>query len=490
MNHISQINWMLLAPELIILATAACLSLLDLFLNQKIPRKYFGVFSFIIVVWASLYIGLQFDVSERILADTYVFSSFSAMIKLLILAGTGFVILLSLGGKRQTLAGYEGEYYYLLLIAALGGMVMSSSADLITLFVGLELLSISSYVLVGLRKRHLPSVEAAWKYVILGSLSSAFILYGMSFLYGLTGSTNLYEIEQQIAFVVQSGYGLYIYLALFLMVAGFGFKIATAPFHTWAPDVYEGAYMPVTSFLAVVSKIATFGLTLRIFIAYMPLVQMGEWQAMVQPLLFALAALSMIAGNTAALRQTNAKRLMAYSGIAQMGYLLIPLATLGNYFLESIFYYLLAYLFMTMGAFAILYWVTEEAGHEEISAFAGLYKRSPIMAVILSLFLISLAGFPLTAGFFGKFYILLNTMGQYEQFVWIAILMIVTTVISYFYYFRFIRQIYFRDPITSDAFRIPISIGLAVVIGLVGTIGLAILPGWVAYFFQELTWLS
>lgn len=494
MDKISEINWMLLAPELIIVAAAALLSIIDLLLDRKISRRYIGIFSLLAVVCAGIYVVRQFHVSEQLLQETYILEPFSAMIKLLILSGVACVILLSLAGKRQTLQSCEGEYYYLLLTATLGGLVMVSSFDLITLFVGLELLSISSYILVGIRKKNAGSAEAAWKYVVLGSVSSAFILYGMSFLYGLTGSTNLNEIKLQIVSVVQNGYGLYIYLALFLMILGFGFKIASAPFHTWAPDVYQGAYTPVTSFLAVVSKIAAFGLVLRIFYAYLPLIYFGEWQAMIQPLLLILAALSMIVGNTVALMQTNAKRVLAYSGIAQMGYLLIPLAMLdhpGNVLvLPSTFYYLIAYLLMTIGTFAILFLVTEDADNEEISAFAGLYQRSPLLAFLLSIFLISLAGFPITAGFLGKFYILLNTLHSSTQFIWVAIVMISTTIISYFYYFRFIRQMYFRAPASSQPLRTPWSVRFILLIGIVGTVGLAIMPNWVIEFLSSVNWFG
>lgn len=487
---LAQINWMLLAPELIILSTAALLSILDLFIHRKISRQYFGIFSLIAIVWAGIYLIWNFGTFGRILEDTYLVDSFSTVVKLLILLGVFLVILVSLGKKSEDLQTCQGEYYYLLLIASLGGMVMVSSADLITLFVGLELLSISSYVLVGIRKKHLSSVEAAWKYIVLGSVSSAFVLYGMSFLYGLTGTTNLLVMSNLIVSIMQSSYGLYMYLALFLMIFGFGFKIASAPFHTWAPDVYQGAYTPITSFLAIVSKIAAFAFVLRILFIYVPLHQTDEWKLIVQPLLLVLAVLSMVIGNTAALRQTNAKRLMAYSGIAQMGYLLIPVATLGHFLIESTFYYLLAYLLMTMGAFAVIFLVTDEAKNDEISAFAGLYHRSPVLAIFMTIFLISLAGFPITAGFFGKFYILLNTLHHPNQLIWLAGVMIVTTIVSYFYYFRIIRQIYFRNPAHSQPLVVPWSIGFAVVIGLVGTVGLAVFPNWILSVFSQVHWFG
>lgn len=475
---LSNVNWMYLAPELIILSAAALLLIIDLLLKPNVSRRYFGIFSLISLIWAGIYVGWLFDKKERLLGDTYLLDSFSATVKILILIGVAFVILITLASNRRDFEAVEGEYYYLLLLATLGGMVIVSSADLITLFVGLELLSISSYILVGIRKKSQSGSEAAWKYLVMGSVASAFILYGMSFLYGFTGSTNLFTIKSETLQISQSGYILYIYLALFFIIFGFGFKIASAPFHTWAPDVYQGAYTSITSFLAVVSKIATFCFIFRFFI--------GEWHVILQPILLIIACVSMIVGNTVALMQTSVKRLMAYSGIAQIGYLLIPLAILGNFFMESTFYYLLAYLIMTMGAFAILFLVTEDANSDEISAFAGLYHRSPLLALLMSVFLISLSGFPITAGFLGKFYILMDTLHSSVQYGWLAAIMILTTIISYFYYFRLIRQMYLRRPNQQASFQMPWSIGLVVLISFIGTIGLAVMPDWIMTIFSQI----
>lgn len=478
MEALTNVNWMYLVPELIILIGAVLLMIFDLLIKPEISRRYFGIFSLLSLLWAGIYLGWLLAKEERMLSDTYLFDSFSAMMKILILIGVAFVICLSLAMNREDFEAVEGEYYYLLLWATLGGMVIASSADLVTLFVGLELMSLSSYILVGIRKKHPAGVEAAWKYFVMGSVATAFILYGMSFLYGFTGSTNLFTIKSEIHQTIQSGYILYIYLALFFIIFGFGFKIASAPFHTWAPDVYQGSYTSITAFLATVSKLAVFALAFRFFI--------GEWQVILQPLLLIVAVASMIVGNAVALVQTNVKRLMAYSGIAQIGYLFIPLAVLGSFSIESAVYYMFAYLFMTMGAFAILFLVTEEENSEELSAFAGLSQRSPILALLMSIFLISLSGFPITAGFLGKFYILMDTLNTSAHYGWLAAIMIVTTIISYFYYFRLIRQMYLRAPNHRRAFRIPWSVGLVVFISFLGTIGLAVVPDWAMEIFSQL----
>ena len=478
MEVFSNGNWIYLVPELIILAAAVLLIVIDLLLKPNTSRQYFGIFSLISLLWTGIYLGWLYDKQERILGNTYLSDTFSVTVKIFILIGVAFVICISLATNREDFEQVEGEYYALLLLATLGGMVITSSVDLITLFVGLELLSLSSYILVGIRRKSQLGVEAAWKYVVMGSVATAFLLYGMSFLYGFTGSTNLFTIKSEMLQTSQSGYILYIYLALFFIIFGFGFKIASAPFHTWAPDVYQGAYTSITAFLATVAKIAVFALVFRFFI--------GEWHVLLQPILLVIATVSMIVGNTVALVQTNVKRLMAYSGIAQIGYLLIPLAVLGNLFIESTVYYLCAYLFMSMGAFAILFLVTEEENSDEIRAFAGLSHRSPLLAFLMSIFLISLSGFPITAGFLGKFYILMDTLNASTKYGWLVAIMIVTTIVSYFYYFRIIRQMYLRTPNQPKAYRIPWSIGFVVLISFIGTIGLAIVPNWVLTIFSQI----
>ncbi|MBA4495973.1 NADH-quinone oxidoreductase subunit N [Paenactinomyces guangxiensis] len=477
-----------MAPELVIVSAAALLSVIDLVLKESVPRKIIGVLSLLSVIAAGVFVGMGFDhPSYQILGDTYRIDPYSLTFKGIILAGTALVLLFSLGQKKEDPEAKEGEYYYLLLTAVLGGMIMVSSADLITLFVGLELLSLSSYILVGIRKKELQSNEAAWKYVVLGGVSSAFILYGMSFVYGLTGSTNLFTIQQRMMEALNGGYELIIFLSLFLMVVGFGFKIATAPFQMWTPDVYQGASTPITAFLSVVSKTAAFAFVMRILlIAYVPLINTGAWEEVVGPLLIIIAALSMIVGNTVALKQTNAKRLMAYSSIAQAGYILVPLATLGLMPFSSMAYYLLVYLFMTMGAFCIIDLVTRESENEKISAFAGLHRKSPWLAFAMSVFLISLAGIPVTAGFFGKFYLLTSAVSS--QKFWLAGIMIVTTIISYYYYFGIIRQMYFRSAPSVAAIPVPWTAGLVIVIGLAGTIGLGIYPDAVVQFLGKINW--
>jgi len=477
MEQIGTIQWQALTPELIILAAAALLSILDLVWKENVSRKWLAGLGILAAILAGTAAIRQMGEQPiQFLQDTFRVDALSLTMKVILLAGTVLVLLFSLIERENRKA--EGEYYYLLLAALLGGMMMVSSADLITLYVGLELLALSSYILVGLPKHRLASSEAAWKYVVLGGVSSAFILYGMSFLYGLTGSTNLFAINQKMIELLGGPYENLLLLSLFLMTVGFGFKIAAAPFHMWTPDVYQGSATPVTAFLAVVSKAAAFGMVFRtLVVAYFPFFQTGLWFEIVAWLFMLIAAVSMVIGNTVALMQTDAKRFIAYSSIAHAGYLLVPFAVFGYVgfnALSSFFYYVVAYLLMTTGALAIIEWVTRNAGTGDIRAFAGLYHRSPGLAIAMTIFLISLAGFPVTAGFFGKFAILMEAIKSTQ--IWLAAVMIVTTVISYYYYFRVIRQMYFRTEDEKPRLSVSWPITLLVFIGLAGTLLLGILP--------------
>lgn len=484
--------WVML-PEITIAAAVVLLLLVDLLMKEGEDRRLIGLLSLFAVLAAGVAIANVFRLGQppaEILAGTYYVDDFSLVFKLLILGGTALILLTALSQVKKEEITYTGEFYYLLLAASLGGMVMVSSADLITLFVGLEMLSISSYILVGMRKRRLESAEAAWKYLVVGGVASAFILYGMSFLYGLTGSTNLNVIAERLSEAMRGGYESFIYLSFFFMLAGFAFKAASAPFHMWAPDVYQGAPTPVTSFLAVVSKTAAIAFILRVLLmGYLPGVwQMGEWEEFISPILMAVAAASMVIGNVVALWQTNTKRMLAYSSIAHAGYLLVPIATVisRDLLFGSTVYYLLAYMLMTTGAFAILTIVERDRKDGEIRAFAGLYRRSPWLAVAMSIFLVSLAGIPVTAGFFGKFYILLSPIGSGS--FWLAGVMMATTVVSYFYYFGIIRQMYFRPTPVEGKMQIPIGLGIVIVVGIVGTIALGIMPKWVIGLIEGLDW--
>ncbi len=484
-----------LTPELTIIITMFLLTVIDLLLPKRFSRTLIGVLGLVGVIIAIVFVVTKLsDEPVSLLANSYRVDDFGNLFKLLFLGGTGLIIFMSLGTVKEEEVPHVGELYYLLLPALLGSMVMVSSGDLITMFIGLELLSITTYVLVAMRKKNMKSAEGAFKYVVLGSIASAFILYGMSFVYGMTGTTNLSGMTE-VLYQNFDSYSTLIYLSFFLMLAGLAFKIAAAPFHQWAPDVYQGAPMPVTTFLAVVSKGAAIAMLFRIL--YMIYYSLGTEELPFTDDMFlvisVLAAAAMIMGNFLALRQRNLKRLFAYSGIANAGYLLVPIAEqLTNFHVNNmpeLYYYLVAYFLMNIGAFAVITVVTSASGHEEMSSFEGLYHRAPWTAVAMLVLVLSLAGLPITGGFFGKFFILLGAV--HNGLYWLAIIMIVTSIASYFYYFAIVKQMFMRaseldKPVkltVSQAITIWLTAGLSILMGLFPQL----LLGWVHDNFSLIT---
>ncbi|GED67528.1 NADH-quinone oxidoreductase subunit N [Brevibacillus reuszeri] len=487
-KDIFQYDWSYLLPEFIILGFATLLSLLDLFAGKRLGKQVIGWLSLVGVVLAAVFVFVNVNTLDKpysYMADMIRIDDYGNAFKLLFLAGTSFALLISLSYLKKGDVQHSGEYYYLLLTGLLGAMVMASSADLITLFVGLELLSLSSYVLVGLRKKSLQSNESAFKYVVSGGIATAITLFGMSYIYGLTGTTHIYEISMRLAEAGMAGYQFLVYVAFAFLVVGLAFKISAAPFHMWTPDVYQGAPTPITAFLAVVSKAAGFSLLFRVVMISFFNVTDGVGRFFFQEgslYLGLMAAASMIIGNTMALRQTNVKRMMAYSGIAQAGYLLVPFVPPTTLFFSEVIFYLFAYLLVSFGAFAVIMVVAQEQQTEDLKGFAGLYHRSPIMAVAMSIFLLSLAGIPVTAGFFGKFYLFMGALAQ-ENY-WLSAIMIVTSVISYYYYFGIIRQMYMRPGATEAQMRVPRGIWVFVLVMAVATVFFGAFPGLITDYVQ------
>ncbi|MCR8963069.1 NADH-quinone oxidoreductase subunit NuoN [Brevibacillus halotolerans] len=476
-------NWSYLLPEFTILGFATVLSIVDLIAGKRLNRTIMGWLSLLGVLIAGYFIVSNVtSLKEPVIymADMMRVDHFGSAFKLILLAGVAFALLMSISYIKKTdEVVHSGEFYYLMLMGLVGCMVMASSADLITLFVGLELLSLASYIMVGMRKKRTDSNEAAFKYVVAGGIATAVTLFGMSYLYGFSGTTNLYEMTQRLSEAYQSGFGSMILIGFVFLVAGLTYKISAVPNHMWAPDVYQGAATPVTAFLAVVSKGAGFALLIRVMIlSFAGLFNQETNQSVFGGMLWLLsivAGLSMIVGNTLALRQKNVKRLMAYSGIAQAGYLLVPLVILHQtFFFEQIIFYLVAYLMMAFGAFALIMVVTEDRKTQDIKAFAGLYHRSPLAAVAMTLFLLSLAGIPISAGFFGKFYIFLSAIGSGS--FWLAGIMLATSVVSYYYYFGIIRQMYMRAGETEETLRLPIGVTIIVVLAALGTFVFGLVP--------------
>jgi len=361
------------------------------------------------------------------------------------------------------------EFYSLLLFATAGMLMMAGSNELMMVFLGLEILSISTYVMAGFRRTDLKSNESALKYFLLGSFSSAFFLYGVALIFGATGSTNLTVIAEALRSPGTSP-GL-VELAAALMLIALGFKVAVAPFHAWTPDVYEGAPTPVTGFMSVGPKAAGFAVLFRVFLTAFPSIQ-DRWASAI----WVIAALTMVLGNVIAVVQPNIKRMLAYSSIAHAGYVAVALAAVSETGVSAALFYLLAYSLMNLGAFAIVT-ILGRRGDKfvHLSDYAGLASRRPVIAALLSVFLLSLAGVPGTAGFAGKFFIFRAALES--RLIWLAVIGVATTVVSFYYYLYVIVQMYMREP--EDEFAdvtMPASVKLALVVSVAGTLYLGILP--------------
>jgi NADH-quinone oxidoreductase subunit N len=393
--------------------------------------------------------------------------SFSAFFHFLVTAIT-VVVILSSYEYMEVQKIRAGEYYGLILFGAVGMCLMSSAVELVLIFIALEISSISTYILAGFRRRAAISSESSVKYFLLGSFATAFFLYGVALMFGATGSTSISVISAklQAAPVVP----VLAYAAFALMFVGLGFKVAAAPFHVWTPDVYEGAPSPVVAFMSTGPKAAVFAVLLRIiFEAHAPGALWFIW---------ATAALSMTIGNLAALVQTNVKRLLAYSSIAHAGYLLMAFAALkGTDGITSAMFYTASYAAMNVGAFAV---ISHFAGAGEryvtLEDYAGLGRRSPVLAATLTIFLLSLIGIPMTGGFFAKFYVF--SAALQNNLVWLVIIGVLNSAIGAYYYLRIIVAMYMREPSHEEAVSpVSFSLGSALAISVVATLYLGILPG-------------
>jgi NADH-quinone oxidoreductase subunit N len=400
-----------------------------------------------------------------------------------------------------------GEFHALLLFATSGMMLMASGNDLVIIFLGLEILSIATYVMAGFRRTDLRSNESSLKYFILGSFSSAFLLYGIALIYGATattdglpGTTNITTIAQRLD---TSVYPPLLFAGAALLLIGFGFKIATAPFHIWTPDVYEGAPTPVTAFMAAGPKAAGFVSFLRVFIFGFPFVIAtesiaGQLHSVWINSLTILAMLTMTIGNVVAIVQSNVKRLLAYSSIAHAGYAMVGFVAAGatadqaqrDAAISYVGFYLLTYAVMNLGAFTVVTLIGRNGDRRtEIEDYNGIGFRAPVLAAALSLFLLSLLGMPLTAGFIGKigvFKAALNTGSpKHSLFVWLVVVGVINTAISAYYYLRLIIVMFFRDPLTTwTPPRVPASATVALIITVLGVLYLGLLPGRTLDMFQ------
>jgi NADH-quinone oxidoreductase subunit N len=360
-----------------------------------------------------------------------------------------------------------GEYYFLILCATLGMMIMAGGIDLITSFIGLETMAVSFYILAGFIKPNQRSNEAAVKYFLLGAFSLGILLYGMSLLYGLSGSTNLHVMAS--VFAGQPRDPLLV-LAVILVVSGMGFKIAAVPFHMWAPDVYEGAPTPITAFLSVGSKAASFAMLLRIFVEGLPSMT-ADWQLLFQ----ALAIVTMTVGNLAALTQSNLKRMLAYSSIAHAGYLLIGVVAGTPLGVSAMLIYLLIYSFMQLGAFAVIVMMRRaDVVGDELKDFTGLNARHPVAAFAMLLFMLSLGGIPPTAGFMGKFWLFRAAIES--GYVGLAVIGVLNSAVSLYYYLRLVVVMYLKSETTGSEPSASPALALTLAVAVAATLILGVYP--------------
>jgi NADH-quinone oxidoreductase subunit N len=465
------LNLSLLIPEIIVLITALVVLIIDLlpWQGRKVLLMVAGILGTLGALIATLY---QWDIQKEAFYGLVVTDNFSVYFKTLFLLICGLTILLSF--NYITRGGMDlGEYYSLILLATFGYMFMASGIDLITIFLALEILSLAVYILAGFMRHNLKSNESAFKYFLLGAFSSAFLLYGIANIYGVVGNTNLKGIAQY--FLQEGALKNPLFLGgMGLLLVGFGFKVAVVPFHMWTPDVYEGSPTTVTAFMAVGTKAASFAAFLRVFFyALEPL--KAEWT----PVLWILAAATIIFGNTAAIYQKNIKRMLAYSAIAHAGYILVAMVAGNALGSSSILYYLTVYSFMNLGAFGVVIIAEQrEEKNLNITDYRGMAYSHPLLAATMSLFLFSLAGIPPTGGFVGKFYIFSAAVSA--GYIGLAIIGVLGSAVAIYYYLRIIVYMYMYEP-EKDLLegRIPFFSAAALVIAALGIIQLGISPAQV-----------
>lgn len=474
--EIPDINWSLLMPQLVIVTTLLIVLVFDMI--DAISKKTLGWMTIVgagIALWKSIEM-LQAGTNLNQFNDMFRIDSYSLFFNIIFLVSTILVALISISylGRDDK---KQGPYYLLVLLATLGMMLMAAGNELIIIFLGLELMSLSLYVLAGYFRESPASSEAGMKYLLLGAFASAFFLYGIALIYGAAGTTSIPGIAEKLTAESQSPLLL---AGTFLLIVGFGFKVAIVPFHQWAPDVYEGAPTTIAAFISAGPKAAGFAAFIRIFMEALPDIQ-TEWGGVV----VLLAMLTMTVGNIIAIAQTNIKRMLAYSSIAHAGYVLIGLAAANSDGESSAMFYLLIYCVMNIGAFgAVILARTADGESLTISDYAGLGFRKPLLGGFLTLMLLSLAGFPPTAGFVGKFYIFKSAVQAAVQpdvvNTWLVSLVVVgaiNTAISAFYYLRVVVTMYMREPEEELEFTpYPSTLVIGLVLAAIGVLLIGILP--------------
>jgi NADH-quinone oxidoreductase subunit N len=479
-----KLDWAATAP-LLILCGAALLLLLVSSLTSTTPGR--GTYATVTVLASAFAIGSAGVLWSRVTDhDRGAFTTakgaltvdgFSVFFIVVISLGIALAALLADDYLRRE--GLDGpELYVLMLLSGAGGIVMAMANDLIVIFLGLETLSIALYVLAGFNRRREESRESAMKYFVLGAFSSAFLLYGIAFVYGATGSTNLGDIAGFLAANTLEHTGLLLG-GFALLLVGFGFKASAVPFHVWTPDVYQGAPTPVTAFMASASKAAAFAALLRVFVSTFATYRL-DWQ----PLIWAIAVLTLVVGAVLAIVQTDVKRMMAYSSISHAGFILVGVQAATARGVSASLFYVLSYTFMIVGTFGVATLVSGKGdANHGLDAYKGLSRRRPGLALVFTVFLLAQAGVPLTAGFLAKFYVIGAAVAAHSYAL--ALIAMVSSVISAFLYLRIVVAMYMTEEEGDEIgapVRIPFGAGLALALAVVFTLGVGILPQKVVHW--------
>ncbi len=436
-------------PEVTVIATLLICIILEIIFRKKSPVV--SAVAIIGLLVTAYFVYLQTGKQEILFSGMIVIDPYSVYFKFLFILSSIFVILFFDLSKEIGSSTHSNEFTVLILSLVLGAFLMASSVNMLMMYLSLELASLTSYILAGYTKKFKRSSEAAMKYVVYGAASSGVMLYGMTLLYGFTGSMNIYEVSMFLSSASFSN--PFIIVVLVMIAAGMGYKISSVPFHFWTPDVYEGSPTPVTAFLAVTSSAAGFALIGRFFITtfassfttingFYQVINGINWQE----ILIVLSVASMIVGNFVAIWQKSMRRLLGYSSIAQAGYMLAGLVVANQLGITALLIYLAAYLFMNLGAFFTTMMIVNRIDSDNIDDMKGLAYRSPVVCTAMALFMLALAGIPATVGFIGKFYLVVSLLQPGTGLLWLALVLMLNSVVSLFFYFKVVKKMFLEKP--------------------------------------------
>jgi NADH-quinone oxidoreductase subunit N len=472
------VNFTPILPEMFLSVLAMVLLLINVFIPGD-RKSYLGYLSFIGIVATGVLVGAGWGSHIESFSGSVVLDNFATFFKMIFLLAAGLAVLIS-DQYMEREGCNHGELYPLILFTVVGMMLMAAGTDLMTIFLGLEVMSVALYVLAGFNRKNHKSNEAGLKYFLLGCFSTGFLLYGMALTYGATGTTRIAKIAVAVGQMSLPSANIMLVAGMLLMLTGFAFKVAAAPFHMWTPDVYEGAPTPMTAFMSAGPKAAGFAAALRIFLVALPTLQV-EWSQV----LWVLAVLTMTVGNITALRQDNIKRMLAYSSIAHAGYCLVGFTAGNATGTAGILFYMLSYTFMNIGAFAIIILVGKKGeANGNVQDFTGFGVKHPVLAVAMSIFLFSLAGMPPTAGFIGKFYLFSGAIQN--GYIWLAVIGVLNSAASVYYYLRVMVFMYMKDPTEEfDWMQVTVPMALCVAISVAGSLIPGIVPSLILQFAQQ-----